>query len=211
MSTGEAQQPQQQGANKPAATGAQGQAAPKIITIDQLRKIMTKLKLAKAEAYIDPLNRAMAEFEITTRLRVSAFVAQLAHESLEFLYMEEIASGQAYDITVNPKKAKELGNLKKGDGKRYKGRGPIQLTGRANYRAAGKALGLDLEGNPTIVATPGVGFRVAGWYWKKRGLNKLADAKNFWDLTYRINAARKHYSNRKMYYDRALVVLKDMK
>jgi len=207
MATGEAKQPQtaQQG-----TTGAQGDAAPRIITIEQLRRIMTNLRLAKAEAYIDPLNRAMAEFHITTRLRVSAFIAQLAHESMEFLYMEEIASGRAYDITVNPRKARELGNIHPGDGRRYKGRGPIQLTGRTNYRNAGRDLGLDLEGNPTIVATAGVGFRVAGWYWKTRDLNTLADARNFWDLTHRINAARKHYSNRKMYYDRALVVLKDM-
>ena len=209
MATGQ-QQPAQQGTNTPATTGAQGDAAPRIITVELLRKIMTQLKLTKAEAYIDPLNRAMAEFNITTRLRVSAFIAQLAHESMEFLYMEEIASGRAYDITVNPKKAKELGNTHPGDGRRYKGRGPIQLTGRSNYRRAGNDLGLNLEGNPTIVATPSVGFRVAGWYWKTRDLNTYADAKNFWDLTYRINAARKHYSNRKMYYDRALVVLKDM-
>lgn len=186
----------------------QGDGGPEIVSIEHLRAIMKKLKLAKAQAYIGPLNRAMAEFEINKRLRVAAFLAQLAHESLEFLYMEEIASGQAYDITVNPKKAKELGNVNKGDGKLFKGRGPIQLTGRSNYRAAGKALGLDLERNPQMVATPNVAFRVAGWFWKSRKLNALADAGNFWDLTYRINSARLHYEDRKMYYDRALVVLK---
>lgn len=185
-----------------------GDAAPRLVTLEQLRKIMPNLKKAKAEAYIDPLNRGIAEFAINNRLRKAAFLAQIAHESVELLYMEEIASGQAYDITVNPKKAKELGNIHPGDGKRYKGRGPIQLTGRSNYRAAGKALKLDLEGNPTTAASPSVAFRVAGWFWDSRHLNALADAQNFWDLTYRINSARKHYSNRKMYYDRALVVLK---
>lgn len=192
---------------QPQPKDGKGGAAPTLITLDQLCAIMTQVKRARASTMLDPLNRAMAEFEINTRLRISAFVAQLAHESGEFRWMEELASGQAYDITVNPKKAKELGNVNPGDGKRYKGRGPIQLTGRSNYRAAGKALGLDLERNPTIAATPEVGFRTAGWFWKNRKLNALADASNFWDLTYRINTARKHYSERKKYYDRALKVL----
>lgn len=212
MTTGDAQQPQtpQQRPNTPATNGTQGAAAPRIITVDQLRRIMTNLRQARAEAYIDPLNRAMAEFEINTRLRVSAFIAQVAHESMEFLYFEEIASGQAYDITVNPRKARELGNVNPGDGRRYKGRGPIQLTGRANYRLAGRQLGLDLEGNPTIVATPNVGFRSSAWYWGNRHLNALADARNFRELTRRINAARRHYARRVMYYERALLVLRDM-
>ena len=212
MTTGVELQPQraQQGTNTPATNAAQGAAAPRIITVEQLRRIMTNLRQARAEAYIDPLNRAMAEFEITTRLRVSAFIAQVAHESMEFLYMEEIATGQAYDITVNPRKARELGNLRVGDGRRYKGRGPIQLTGRSNYRRAGRDLRLDLEGNPTMVATPNVGFRVSAWYWGSRNLNTFADARNFRELTRRINAARKHYARRVMYYERALEVLRDM-
>lgn len=211
MTTGEAQQPQTpQRPNTPATNGAQGSAAPRIITVEQLRRIMTNLRQARAEAYIDPMNRAMAEFEINNRLRVSAFVAQVAHESMEFLYFEEIASGQRYDITVNPRKARELGNVNPGDGRRYKGRGPIQLTGRANYRRAGRDLGLDLEGNPTIVATPNVGFRSSAWYWHSRNLNALADARNFRELTRRINAARLHYDRRVMYYERALQVLRDM-
>ncbi|HSN98327.1 MAG TPA: peptidoglycan-binding protein, partial [Candidatus Nanopelagicales bacterium] len=201
------QQPEPAPAPAPQPPGGKGDVAPTLITLDELCSIMTAVKRARAGTMLDPLNRAMGEFEITNRLRISAFIAQLAHESGELRWMEEIASGQAYDITVNPKKARELGNLNPGDGKRYKGRGPIQLTGRYNYRKAGAALGLDLERNPTIAATPEVGFRIAGWYWKSRKLNALADASNFWDLTYRINSARKHYSDRKKYYDRALRVL----
>ncbi len=107
-----------QGAGKPEPEAPQtptetprGEAAPRLVTLEQLRKIMPNLKKAKAEAYIDPLNRGIAEFEVNNRLRKAAFLAQIAHESVELLYMEEIASGQAYDIAVNPKKAKELGNI----------------------------------------------------------------------------------------------------
>ncbi|AKT36385.1 peptidoglycan-binding protein [Chondromyces crocatus] len=195
------------GAQAPVPSGGKGGVAPKLVTLDQLCQVMTVVKRARAETMLDPLNRAMGEFDVNSRLRISAFLAQIAHESGEFRWMEEIASGQAYDITVNRKKALELGNVNPGDGKRYKGRGPIQLTGRYNYRAAGKDLGLDLEGNPTIASQPSVGFRIAGWYWKKRKLNPLADAQNFWDLTYRINSARLHYEDRKKYYNRALKVL----
>jgi len=171
---------------------------------------MPNLKKGRAEAFLEPLNRAMAEFKITTRLRASAFLAQLAHESAELRYMEEIASGIDYDITVNRKKALGLGNIYPGDGKKYKGRGPIQLTGRDNYRRAGKELGLDLEGKPLLAASPTVGFRIAGWYWKSRDLNTQADIPDFYELTRRINKKRKHYARRVMYYKRALEVLKGM-
>ena len=66
--------------------------------------------------------------------------------------------------------------------RRYKGRGPIQLTGRANYRAAGKALGIDLEDNPTRAGDVDVGFRSAAWFWNSRGLNPLADMGDFREI-----------------------------
>jgi putative chitinase len=177
------------------------------VTLDQLQAIMPGMSAANGHRYIQPLNRAMLEFQITTPLRKAAFLAQIAVESGELRWFEELASGQAYDISENPRKARELGNLRPGDGRRYKGRGPIQLTGRANYREAGRELGLDLEGNPTRAASPDVGFRIAGWYWKKRRLNGLADRRNFSELTRRINAARKHYERRLAFYRRALGVL----
>jgi predicted chitinase len=112
---------------------------------------------------------AMVEFGIETRNEAAAFLAQVLHESVFLRYFEEIASGAAYEGR------EDLGNVHPGDGKRYKGRGPIQLTGRANYRAAGKALGLDLEGNPSLASEHKVGWRIAGWYWKVRGLDRFAD------------------------------------
>lgn len=115
------------------------------------------------------------------RLRLAHFMAQLVHESGSFRYMEELASGQAYEGRS------DLGNTQPGDGKRYKGRGPIQLTGRANYRTFGRAIGIDLERHPEIAAIPSIGLHIALEYWKSRGLNTLADADNVREITRKIN------------------------
>ncbi|MCY1077094.1 glycoside hydrolase family 19 protein [Archangium lansingense] len=89
----------------------------------------------------------------------------------------------------------------------YKGRGPIQLTGRNNYRAAGQALGIDLEGNPTRAADVDVGFRTAAWFWNSRSLNPLADQGNFREITRRINGGFNGLAAREAYYARAKQVL----
>ena len=167
---------------------------------------MTHLSATKANAYITPLNQAMVEFEINVRLRKAAFLGQVAHESGELQWFQEFASGREYDISVNPKKAKELGNVNPGDGPRYKGRGPIQLTGRNNYRACGKALQLDLEGHPEIAIQPGIAFRTACWFWSTHGLNGLADKSDYRTITRRINGGYTHYAERLAYYERALTV-----
>jgi predicted chitinase len=171
------------------------------LTVAQLRKIMPNVSTSKANAYISHLNNAMNWGAINTCKRKTAFLAQLAHESGELRYMEEIASGAAYEGR------KDLGNTHKGDGKRYKGRGPIQLTGRANYRAAGKALGYDFEAHPTVVATPKWGFKVAAWFWKTRGLNKYADSKSFDTITRRINGGLNGKADRDSHYRKAKSVL----
>jgi putative chitinase len=169
-------------------------AQPPGITVDQLRTIMPNLPAAKAQQYLPLLNAAMTEAQINTPQRQAAFLAQIAQESAELRYFEEIASGAAYEGNRN------LGNTQPGDGVRYKGRGPIQLTGRANYRAAGQALGLDLEGNPALAADPHVAFRTAGWYWNSRKLSPLADAGNFREITHRINGGYNGEAIRERYY-----------
>jgi len=152
---------------------------------------------AKLTTMLPFLNKAMAEGQVNTCLRKSAFIAQLALESGELRYMEELASGAAYEGR------KDLGNTQPGDGKRFKGRGPIQLTGRANYAAAGKALGLDLVGKPETVATPEVGFRTTVWFWKSHGLNELADKSDFLSITKRINGGTNGLAQRQAYYAKA--------
>lgn len=123
--------------------------------------------------------------------RFAHFLAQVCHESGGFKYMEEIASGQAYEGR------KDLGNVLVGDGKLFKGRGPIQLTGRANYRAFGEALGVDLMNDPQIVAMPSIGLWVACEYWKRHGLNVLADANDIDSITRRINGGTNGLADRK--------------
>ena len=99
--------------------------------------------------------------------------------------------------------AARLGNTQPGDGKRFKGRGPIQLTGRANYRVFGDALGLDLVANPALAATKEVAFRIAGLYWRKRGLNALADRQDFRRITKLINGGFNGLIDRLRFWDRA--------
>lgn len=171
------------------------------LTPDQLQQIMPHLSADLAGLYLPYLNAAMREAEITTSERVAAFVAQLAHESAELRYFEEQASGAEYEGRL------DLGNTHDGDGVRYKGRGPIQLTGRANYRAAGKALGLELEAHPEQAMDLEVAFRIAAWYWTTHNLNALADAGDFDKITKAINGGYNGKASRDAYYARAQEVL----
>jgi putative chitinase len=155
--------------------------------------------------YLHYINAALEEGSINTGARKAAFLAQLAHESGQLVYMEELASGEAYEGR------KDLGNTKPGDGKRFKGRGPIQLTGRNNYRAAGEALGLDLEGHPDSVKKPEVGFRTSVWFWTTHKLNTLADQNTleaFRKITKKINGGTNGQEDRENFWNRAKKVLK---
>jgi len=139
------------------------------LSAGQLVKIMPGAPSSTINQYLPYLNQAMQQAGINTPQREAAFLAQLGHESGSFKYMQELASGQEYEGR------KDLGNTQPGDGVKYKGRGPIQITGRANYAAAGKALGLDLIDHPDLAATPQVGFQTAAWYWNTHNLNQYAD------------------------------------
>jgi predicted chitinase len=171
------------------------------ITDNILRDIMPNLPAAKRQLYLPHLNDAMREFEIANYLRAAAFLAQLAHESAELRYFQEIASGKAYEGR------RDLGNTHPGDGMKYKGHGPIQITGRTNHEACGKALGLDLINNPMLITLPENAFRSAGWFWDTRGLNALADGRLFKAITKKINGGFNGLADRQKYYDRALRVI----
>lgn len=123
-------------------------------------------------------------------LRLAHFMGQCAHESMGFLYMEEIASGADYEGRA------DLGNTQPGDGRRYKGRGPIQLTGRANYRRVGRLIGIDLEAHPEAVSLPSVGLLVGCVFWSEAGLNALADADDLDRITRRINGGTNGLADR---------------
>lgn len=172
------------------------------VTLTQLQAIMPRLPEEKARRFLAPLEAAMAEFEIDTPTRRAAFLAQLAHESGELRFLEELADGSAYEGR------KDLGNAAPGDGRRYKGRGPLQLTGRANYQAAGRALALDLELKPEIAAQPEAGCRAAGWFWSSRKLNAYADRQDLEGLTRKINGGLNGLESRRAYWLRAVEALK---
>lgn len=165
-----------------------------VVSLSELRQIMPRLSPQQAAEYLPHLNAAMREFDINTPRRAASFLAQLAHESAEFRFFEEIASGRAYEGR------RDLGNTQAGDGVRFKGRGPIQITGRANYTAASKALGIDLVGNPELAERPDIGFRLAGWYWETRNLNAPADANDFLKVTKRINGGTNGLADRERYW-----------
>jgi putative chitinase len=108
----------------------------------------------------------------------------------------EYASGKAYEGR------RDLGNVFKGDGTRYKGRGLIQLTGRHNYDLASKALGYDLVGNPELAAEFPVALLVPAWYWTQKGLNRLADRDDIRSITKRVNGGFNGLSDRIKYLNR---------
>jgi len=175
----------------------------------QLQQIMPRLPVAKLARLLPHINSAMAEYGINSAPRAAAFLAQLAHESGEFRWMEEIWGPTPAQRRYEPAStlAKRLGNSQPGDGYRFKGRGPIQLTGRANYQRFGQLLGIDLVSKPERAAEPEVAFRIAALYWANRGLNELADRQDFREITRRINGGFNGLADRIQYFDRARAAL----
>lgn len=172
-----------------------------MVTVEQLRRIMPHCPEERAGRFCEPLNEAMSAYEINTPARQAAFIAQLAHESGELRYVQEIASGAAYEGRKN------LGNTQRGDGVRFKGRGLIQITGRANYKACGLGLDKDLLTSPALLETPALACLSAAWFWDTRKLNALADEARFVDITKRINGGTNGLGMRLQYWDRAVGVL----
>ena len=150
------------------------------VTLVQLVAILPNAR-PRAAAFLAPLNAAMVEFGITTPARQASFLAQVGHESGSLVYVRELASGKAYEGRA------DLGNVRPGDGVRFKGRGLLQVTGRSNYAACGKALGLDLLAKPELLEQAVNACRSAGWFWQTRGLNALADLGDQVKVTKRIN------------------------
>jgi len=143
------------------------------------------------------------------RERICHFLAQLAHETGGFQWMEELASGQQYEGRS------DLGNTQAGDGKRYKGRGFIQLTGRFNYRQYGRYLDLPLEANPDLAKEPRIALKIALLYWNTNDLSYWADKGDLEKITRLINGGlnglqeRWSWLNKIMtLYDRTINVLK---
>jgi putative chitinase len=176
------------------------------VTLAQLLAIMP-LARPRAGRYLDWLNIAMDEFGINTPLRQASFLAQLAHESGELQFTQELASGAAYDTGAL---AKRLGNTPEadGDGQKWKGHGFIQVTGYANHLACAKHFGMDVEAVVPWLLTPEGACRSAGWFWATHGLNQLADAGDQVAVTRRINGGTNGLSSRLTYFAKAVEALK---
>ncbi len=172
------------------------------ITGAQLRAMLPAIPAARFTAALAGVNTILAEASIDTPHGAAMLVAQLGHESGSFRYLVELADGLAYE--PGTRVGARLGNTEPGDGPRYKGRGWIQLTGRANYRAAGQALGLPLEEQPELAAEPATAARTAAWFWRSRGLSDVAGL----DLvTRRINGGLNGIKDRRAKYEKCCAAL----
>lgn len=201
-----------------------------MITRAQLLAVMPNAA-AVVDRFLRPLCEAMGKYSIDTPARQAAFLAQLAHESAELRrtqenlnyswerlrkvfprYFRTDAEAQAYDRQperiANRVYANRMlnGDEASGDGWRFRGRGPIQVTGRENYRKSGQALGINLESDPDRLLDAATGCLAAAWYWHSRGLNSLADAdaeEAFREITRRINGGFIGLQERIQFWERA--------
>ncbi|MGB3127741.1 MAG: glycoside hydrolase family 19 protein [Pseudomonas sp.] len=174
------------------------------ITEQQLLQILPNAG-RNAGVFVSALNTAMNRYAIVGTPRVAAFIAQVGHESGQLRWVREIWGPTTQQSGYEGRA--DLGNTVKGDGSKYRGRGLIQITGRANNAACGEALGLDLINKPELLEQPQHAAMSAAWFWSTRGLNTLADQKDFAKITRRINGGLTGQEDRQALYDRALKVL----
>lgn len=170
------------------------------ITESEIRRIMPKAPAQRVREFVESFNKYADTFGITTKLRAAHYIAQVAHETMELKYLEEIASGAAYDTGA---KAKALGNTpeRDGDGQRYKGRGYLQTTGRRNYQlyASSKYCNGDLMAHPEWLAQQPGCQKASMFFWLRNGLNRYADEDDVKSVTKRINGGYNHLAQREYY------------
>jgi predicted chitinase len=167
--------------------------------LDQIAKDAVPKKSVTGSPHEKFLTQSAIAAGITGE-ELAQFLAQTAHESHNFKSMVEYGGSldfRKYDPKYAPRKAKELGNKKVGDGARYKGRGYIQLTGRYNYKRAGEALGLPLEQKPELVEKPEVAAKVAVWFWQNRVQPRVDNFGDTRASTKPINSGLKGLQDRK--------------
>lgn len=164
------------------------------VTELQLRQMMPNAG-ARLDPHLPYIVPAMMTARIDTPETVAAFLAELAHESGEYRYMEELADGSAYEGRA------DLGNIEPGDGVRFKGHGPIQITGRANHMACGAMLGIDLIAEPRLICTPRYGTASACWFWNFKKLSPLAERGWFKTISRIINGGENGMADRLHYWE----------
>jgi nucleoid-associated protein YgaU/predicted chitinase len=142
---------------------------------------------ANVRKYWPAISQALAEAGITDRQSVIAVLATIAVETGRFEPIPEYASGWAYEGR------KDLGNVHAGDGPRYKGRGFIQITGRANYRTYGNLLGVPLESNPDLALDAGIAAKIMASYFKQRNIPAKARAGDWQGVRRAVNGGLNGY------------------
>lgn len=167
--------------------------------------LCTGARLDRAEEWLPYIEDAMAEFGIDTPERQAAFLAQIGHESGGLHWSSEIWGPTPAQARYEGRS--DLGNTEPGDGFRFKGRGLIQTTGRANYESTGDELGVDLISDPVQLAQPELAARSAAWFWQEHGLNELADVGDYRRITLRINGGTNGMDDRLSRWEKAKEVL----
>lgn len=169
-----------------------------MITLKLLRAVAPGRPDSMLSGWVVPIQDTCTRYEIDTPLRMACFLAQVAHESGGLKWVKELATGEAYEYRA------DLGNDKPGDGRRYKGRGLIQLTGKGNYQRCGQALGVSLVAYPELLEQPGYAALSAGWFWDDHHLNELADLDDMERITKRINGGLNGLEDRMSRHDAAI-------
>ena len=167
--------------------------------------LCTGARIDRATTFLPFIESAMEEFGIDTPERQAAFLAQIGHESGGLHWLVELWGPTLQQVHYEGRK--DLGNTEHGDGYKFRGRGLIQITGRANYKALGDALGVDLLVEPEHLGEPAFAARSAAWFWKEYGLNELADSGDFARITLRINGVVNGQAERVALWEGAKEVL----
>ena len=207
-----------------------------MITLEQFSAMIPKNKNAKE--WYDAAVPMFEQYEINTPKRIAGFMAQCAHESLDFTRLEEnlnysekalnavfgryFGKGKrdAAEYARKPEKIANyvyqdefrskrgaMGNVNDGDGWLFRGRGIKQLTGRNNYTAFGKTVGMSAEEAAEYVATPKGAIESACWFWKTNKLDKWADKGDNVGLTKKINGGTIGLEDRNRRWEEALAIL----
>lgn len=144
--------------------------------------------------------KSMLAYGINTPLRIAHFLGQLAHESADFnASVEKISYKEAQTKYQNHP---YLGNKFDGDGYKFRGRGLIMLTGRANYEAYKKYSAVDVVSNPDLASRLDISIDIACWYWKIRNINGFADKDDILGVSKKINGVNKKTGLPNGYNDR---------
>ena len=201
-----------------------------MLTAQQFKQLFPNAK--EPEGWVNAMNEVFPKYEINTPKRIAAFLAQCGHESAGWTVFSEnlyysakslnavfpkyfVKAGRDANLYAKqPEKianviyAGRMGNTADGDGYKFRGRGPIQLTGKENYTAFGKAMGVDVLTNPDVVSTDKkIALMSAIWFWNKSGLNALADKDDIKTMTKRINGGYIGLEDRIAHWKSALTML----